>query len=124
MPASKICPTCERYYFDDSVRFCLDDGAALVDPQDVKTVVYLSGKADIRIRLRRHLRELQSDSLTIEYSLWDRGLCLAPGSTKKFVKEVAIDYGYKIIEEGTSLLELRMEMTIRTSRSDGELSGF
>lgn len=78
-----------------------------------RRAVYLSDSADIRIRLRTHLRELQSDSPIIEYSVWDRDLYLLPGSTKKFAKEVAVNYGYQVIEEGSTLLELGMETTVR-----------
>ena len=60
----KGCPECRRTYYDDSLRYCLDDGAMLLDgPSSEKETVVLKGrKSQISEPIRVLQTKTRSDS--------------------------------------------------------------
>lgn len=49
--ASRTCPTCDRFYSDDAVTFCLVDGSALVNPDGsvVEVVIERPAERDLSL---------------------------------------------------------------------------
>lgn len=73
---------------------------------------------DIRILIRKKLRDRKERNITVLFSEWDETLDLLSGSTKKHIENLSTELGFEVVESGSSMIELKKvsDMTFRIER--------